>query len=124
MGGRYDAGMEYAPPELKVWLEDSTTALNIWGEVTPQVLAAQQFALDNDGIYIVNSVGSKGNVQCKVNASPSIIGFVREAVNSFKNISSRESAERVSNNPTEFYFSGDNNRLYGEAYHCENEVEG
>ena len=52
MGGRYDAGMEYAPPELL--LEDSTTAFDIWGEVTPQVLAAQQFALDNDGIYIVN----------------------------------------------------------------------
>src|SRR3989338_9356064 len=62
MGGRYDAGMEYAPPELL--LEDSTAAFDIWGEVTPQVLTAQQFALHNDGIYIVNSAGSKGNVQC------------------------------------------------------------
>src|SRR3989338_7504538 len=53
----------------------------------------------------------------KVNASPSIVGFVRDAVKALKNISSCESAERVSNNPMEFYFSDDpkfieqNNRL-------------
>ena len=105
MDGAYRHGMEHAPPALL--REDQVEAANIWGDSAPQVLAAQDYALQHGGVYTVTTVGKRGNVKCSVAASPDLVVLAREARDAFKTIVKRATAEQVPNNPMEFYFSDD-----------------